>query len=142
MSGALHLPFLAPEAWRVAVLGPTGRYARNQVAGMLEAGTPLIGGIALGRGGETMDRLPLYDRLSDLPERPNIALVYTPAEGVREAIAACALARIPTIMAAAEYVPVHDALAAVTAARAAGLWLIGPNTLGIYAPWRGLLGSI
>jgi succinyl-CoA synthetase alpha subunit len=45
-------------------------------------------------------------------------------------------------MAAAEYVPVHDALTAVAAARAAGSWLVGPNTLGIYVPRRGLLGSI
>ena len=142
MSGALRLPFLAPEPWRVAVIAPTGRYARNQVAGMVEAGTPLIGGVALGRGGAAMDGVPLYDRLADLPETPNIALIYTPAEGVRDAIAACAQARVPTIMAVAEYVPMHDALAAAADARAAGSWLIGPNTLGLYVPGRGLLGSI
>ena len=119
MSGQLRLPFLDAEPWRVAVLSPTGRYARNQVAGMIAAGTPLVGGIALGRGGTEMDGLPLYDRIGDLPQKPNIALIYTPAEGVRDAIAECARARIPTIMAAAEYVPVHDALAAV-AARARG----------------------
>jgi succinyl-CoA synthetase alpha subunit len=86
--------------------------------------------------------LPLYDRVADLPERPNVAVLYTPAEGVRDAIAACAAARIRTIVAVAEYVPVHDALAAAAAARAAGAWLIGPNTLGMYVPGRGLLGSI
>ncbi len=142
MPGRLRLPFLAVEPWRVAVIGPTGRYARNQVAGMIEAGTPLIGGIALGRGGEAIDGVPLYDRLSDLPEKPNIALIYTPAEGVRDAVAACAHAGIRTIVAVAEYVPVHDALAAAADARAAGSWLIGPNTLGLYVPTRGLLGSI
>src|SRR5580700_6549530 len=142
MSGPARLPFLADEPWRVAVVSPTGRYARNQVAGMIEAGTPLVGGIALGRGGTAMDGLPLYDRIADIPEKPNIALIYTPAEGVRDAVAACARARIPTIMAAAEYVPVHDALAAAAEARAAGSWLIGPNTLGLYVPGRGLLGSI
>jgi succinyl-CoA synthetase alpha subunit len=45
-------------------------------------------------------------------------------------------------VAAAEYVPVHDALAAVALAREAGSWLVGPNTLGIFVPGRGLLGSI
>jgi succinyl-CoA synthetase alpha subunit len=138
----LRLPFLAPEPWRVAVISPTGRYAKNQVAGMIEAGTPVIGGIALGRGGTDMDGLPLYDRIADVPGQPNIALVYTPAEGVRDAIAECATAGIATIMAAAEYVPVHDALETVTLARAAGSWLIGPNTLGLFVPGRGLLGSI
>jgi succinyl-CoA synthetase alpha subunit len=109
---------------------------------MIEAGTPVIGGVALGRGGTDMDGLPLYDRIEDVPGQPNIALIYTPAEGVRDAIAECAAARIPTIIAAAEYVPVHDALEAVTLARAAGSWLIGPNTLGLFVPGRGLLGSI
>src|SRR5580704_9058570 len=142
MSGHLRLPFLNTEPWRVVVIGPTGRYARNQVAGMIEAGTPLVAGVALGRGGTAMDGLPLYDRIADLPEKPNVALIYTPAEGVRDAVAACARARIPTIMAAAEYVPIHDALAAAAEARAAGSWLIGPDTLGLYVPGRGLLGSI
>jgi succinyl-CoA synthetase alpha subunit len=142
MSGPLRLPFLDPAPWRAAVIAPTGRYARSQVAGMIEAGTPLIGGVALGRGGTVMDGLPLYERVADMPELPNIALIYTPAEGVRDAVVACARSRIPTIMAAAEYVPVHDALAAAAEARAAGSWLIGPNTLGLYVPGLGLLGSI
>ncbi|MGC2123439.1 MAG: CoA-binding protein, partial [Xanthobacteraceae bacterium] len=142
MPGQMRLPFLDPEPWRVAVISPTGRYARNQVAGMIAAGTPLVGGVALGRGSTAMDGLPLYDRVGDLPQKPNIALIYTPAEGVRDAIAECAGAAIPTVMAAAEYVPVHDALAAATCARAAGSWLVGPNTLGIFVPGRGLLGSI
>jgi succinyl-CoA synthetase alpha subunit len=137
-----RLPFLDAEPWRVAVINPTGRYARNQVAGLIAAGTPLVGGVALGRGGEAMDGLPLYDRVSDLPERPNVAVLYTPAEGVRDAVAASAAAHIRTIVAVAEYVPVHDALDAATAARAAGCWLIGPNTLGMFVPGRGLLGSI
>jgi succinyl-CoA synthetase alpha subunit len=142
ISDQLRLPFLYAEPWRVAVVSPTGRYARNQVAGMIEAGTPLIGGIALGRGGTASDGLTLYDRIDDLPQKPNIAVIYTPAEGVRDAIAECAAARIPTIVAAAEYVPVHDALAAAALARATGSWLIGPNTLGLFVPGKGLLGSI
>src|SRR6202451_1795566 len=112
MSGSARLPFLADAPWRVAVVSPTGRYARNQVAGMIEAGTPLMGSIALGRGGTDMDGLPLYDRIADMPPRPNIAVIYTPAEGVRDAIAECAELGVPTIMAAAEYVPVHDTLSA------------------------------
>src|SRR5262249_10228853 len=137
-----RLPFLDAEPWRVGVGNPTGRSARNQVAGLIAAGTPLVGGVALGRGGESVDGLPLYDRVADLPERPNVAVLYTPAEGVRDAIAQCADAGIRTIVAAAEYVPVHDALDAVARARAAGAWLIRPNTLGMYVPGRGPPGSI
>src|ERR1700733_10571586 len=95
MSGPARLPFLTDAPWCVTVVSPTGRYARNQVAGMIEAGTPL------GRGGTVMDGLPLYDRIADVPQKPNIALIYTPAEGVRDAVAECAQARIETIMAVA-----------------------------------------
>src|SRR6185436_18141719 len=132
-----RLPFLDAEPWRVAVINPTGRYARNQVAGLVAAATPLVGGVALGRGGEAMDGLPLYDRVVDLPERPNVAVLYTPAEGVRDAVAACAAARIRTIVAVAEYVPVHDALDAAMAARAAGSWLIGPTRSDCSCPAAG-----
>jgi len=141
-SNPLRLPFLDPEPWRVAVISPTGRYARSQVAGMIAAGTPLVGGVALGRGGTAMDGLPHYDRVADMPQKPNIALIYTPAEGVRDAIAACAQAGIATIVAVAEYVPAHDSLDAAALAREAGCWLIGPNTMGVVVPGRGLLGSI
>lgn len=141
-SSPLRLPFLDPEPWRVVVVSPTGRYARSQVAGMIAAGTPLTGGVALGRGGTAMDGLPLYDRIADMPQKPNIALIYTPAEGVRDAVAEAAQAGVATIVAVAEYVPVHDSLAAAGLARAAGCWLVGPNTMGVFIPGRGLLGSI
>ena len=136
-----RLPFLDPEPWRVAVVNPTGRYARNQVAGLIAAGTNIVGGVALGRGGQSMDGVPLFDRAADLPE-VNVALVYTPPEGFRDAVMECIAERIRTIVAVAEYVPVHDALAVATRARAGGCWLMGPNTLGMYVPGRGLLGSI
>src|SRR5262245_9474552 len=135
------LPFLDAEPWRVAVVNPTGRYARNQVAGLIAAGTNVIGGVALGRGGQSMDGLPLVDRASELPDA-NVALVYTPPEGFSDAVMESIDARSLTIGAVAEYVPVHDALAVATRARAAGCWLVGPNTLGLNVPGRGLLGSI
>ena len=136
------LPFLDPAPWKVVVVNPTGRYGRSQLAGLREAATPVIGGVALGHGGKTLDGIPLYDRLADLPGSANIAILYTPPDGVRDAVAQCAAAGIATIVAAAEYVPVHDALDLVRRARVGGSWLVGPNTLGICVPGRGLLGSI
>ncbi|WP_158292083.1 CoA-binding protein [Paracraurococcus ruber] len=136
----ITLPVLASFPRRVAVFNPAGRYARAQVAAMREAGTALAAGIALGRGGEEMDGLPLVDDLRDLPAPPDAAVLYTPPEGVLDAVRAAA--GIPTIVVAAEYVPLHDALLAAQAARAAGSWLVGPNTLGLCVPGQGLLGSI
>ena len=136
----MMIPFLHSFPRRVVVFNPTGRYAAAQVASMRQAGTPLLGGIALGRGGEVLDGLPLFDDLRSLPDAPDAAVIYTPPEGVLDAIRAAA--GIPSIVVAAEYVPVHDTLLAARAAREAGSWMVGPNTLGLFVPGQGLLGSI
>jgi succinyl-CoA synthetase alpha subunit len=138
----MHPPFLLAPPRRVVVVNPTGAYGRAQVAAMRAAGTALVAGIAPGRGGTVQDGLPLFDDMWDLPEPADAAVLYTPPEGVLDAVRAAAAARIPLIVAAAEYVPVHDALKAARAARAAGSWLIGPNTLGLCVPGQVMLGSI
>jgi succinyl-CoA synthetase alpha subunit len=135
-------PFLRALPSRVVVFNPTGRYAARQVAGMREAGTPVVAGLALGKGGGTLDGLPLLDTLSALDAPADAAILYTPPEGTGIAIRQCAAAGIKTIVAAAEYVPLHDTLRAAQAARAAGCWLVGPNTLGLCVPGQGLLGSV
>jgi len=136
------IPFLQSFPRRVVVFNPTGRYAAAQVAAMREAGTAPVAGIALGRGGGTMEGMPLLDDLRDLDAPADAAVIYTPPEGVLDAVRAAAAAGIPSIVVAAEYVPLHDALRAAQAARAAGCWMVGPNTLGLCIPGQGLLGSI
>jgi succinyl-CoA synthetase alpha subunit len=135
-------PFLDSFPRRVVVFNPAGRYAAAQVAAMREAGTNLIAGIQLGRGGGDATGLPLHDDLLSLPEPADAAVLYTPPDGLLEAVRECAAAEIPTIVAAAEYTPLHDGLRAAQAARAAGCWMVGPNTLGLCVPGEGLLGSI
>jgi succinyl-CoA synthetase alpha subunit len=138
----MTFPILAGFPRRVVVFNPTGAYGTRQVVAMKEAGTNLVAGVALGRGGGAIEGVPLFDSLADIPERPDAAILYTPPEGTADAVRQCASAGIPLIVAAAEYVPLHDALAAAKAARAAGSWLVGPNTLGLCVPGEGLLGAV
>lgn len=138
----MTLPFLAHFPRRVVVFNAAGAYASRQVAMMREAGTKLVAGIALGRGGGALDGLPLLDSLAQLDAPADAAVLYTPPEGTADAVRQCARAGIPTIVAAAEYVPVFDSLRAAQAAREAGSWLVGPNTLGLCVPGAGLLGSV
>ncbi len=138
----MTLPFLEHFPQRVVVFNPTGAYAARQVTAMREAGTRLVAGITLGRGGGNLDGLPLLDSVAELDTPSDAAVLYTPPEGTMDAIRQCAAAGIRTIVAAAEYVPLHDGLRAAQAARAAGSWLVGPNTLGLCVPAEGLLGSV
>ena len=138
----MTLPFLGRFPSSVVVFNPTGAYAARQVAAMRQAGTRFVAGIAMGRGGGELNGLPLLDSLAELDEQPDAAVLYTPPDGTADAICQCAAAGIPTVVAAAEYVPLHDSLRAARVARAAGTWLIGPNTLGFCLPGQGLLGSV
>jgi succinyl-CoA synthetase alpha subunit len=134
--------FLHSAPRRVVVVNPTGRYASAQVAAMRAGGTALVAGIAPGRGGTVEAGLALLDDLADLVEPADAAVIYTPPDGVLDAVRACCAAGIRLIVAAAEYVPVHDSLKAVRLARDAGCWMVGPNTLGLCVPGQTLLGSI
>lgn len=136
------IPFLDAFPRRVVVVNATGRYGQVQVRAMRAAGTNIIAGIAPGRGGTELDGVPLLDDLRDLDETPDAAVLYTPPDGVLEAVRAAAARGIRLIIAAAEYVPVHDSLKAAQAAKAAGAWLVGPNTLGLCVPGQGMLGAV
>ncbi len=138
----MSLPFLTRFPQRVVVFNAAGAYASRQVAMMREAGTNLVAGIVLGRGGGALDGLPLLDSLAQLDAPADCAVLYTPPDGTADAVRQCAAAGIPTIVAAAEYVPLFDSLRAAKAAREAGSWLVGPNTLGLCVPGEGLLGSV
>jgi succinyl-CoA synthetase alpha subunit len=138
----MTIPFLHRFPRRVVVMNATGRYGAAQVKGMLAAGTGIVAGIAPGRGGTALDGLPLLDDLRELEAPADAAVLYTPPEGVLDAVRAAVAARIGLIVAAAEYVPTHDSLKAAIAAREGGSWLVGPNTLGLCVPGEGMLGSI
>ncbi|WP_426955941.1 CoA-binding protein [Muricoccus radiodurans] len=136
------IPFLDAPPRRVVVLNATGRYAARQVTMMREGGTPIVAGIALGAGGGVQDGVPLLDSLDELDAPADAAVLYAPPGATADAVRDCAAAGIRTIVSASEYVPVHDALRAARAARAAGCWLVGPNTLGLCVPGKVLLGSV
>ena len=128
----------------VVVVGGTGPYGRAQIAGMRAAGTNIVAGVAPGRGGSVIDGVPVFDLVAEAVARcgARAAVIYTPAAGVRDAIVECAEAGIAFAVAAAEFVPIHDSLVALTQARASGMWVTGPNTLGFAIPHKILLGSI
>lgn len=129
---------------RILAVGASGPYGGAQVAFMRGAGTNVVAAVALGRGGETMDGLIVHDHVSEAAEQSqaDTAMVYTPAAGVRQAILDCADAGIKLAAVAAEFVPVHDALYAVSYARERGMLIVGPNTVGMSSPGKAMLGAI
>jgi len=129
---------------RVLVHGATGAYGRAQVRAMREAGTPLVAMVSAGRGGTVLEGLPVYDVAAEAVAATGAqaAIVYVPAPGVRDALTELADAGLKLTVVAAEFVPVHDAMTGLAHARSRGMWVVGPNTLGMAVPGQALLGAI
>ncbi|MGQ3028450.1 MAG: succinate--CoA ligase subunit alpha [Ferrovibrionaceae bacterium] len=129
---------------RVAVIGATGAYGRAQVQTMRQSGTIVVASVSAGRGGEIIDDVPAFDTVAEAVAAAgaDTAMVYTPAAGARDALIECAEAGIRLAAVAAEFVPVHDTLEALAVAREHGMWVVGPNSLGMISPGAALLGSI
>lgn len=129
---------------RVAVHGITSRYAQGQLANMRAAGTRIVAGVGIGAGGRSQDDIPLFDTMREAVDarQVNASIVFLPAAGALAGVLESVEAGVKLIVCAAEHVPVHDALVATNAARAAGAWLVGPNTLGMAVPGQGMLGAL
>lgn len=129
---------------RVAVHGLTAAYANSQLASMLQAGTRVVAGVALGSGGKKHHDIALFDTMAEAVAATgaNASLIFVPAQGALDATLESLDAGIKLIVCAAEHVPVHDAVVATAAARQAGAWLVGPNTLGMAVPGQGMLGAL
>jgi succinyl-CoA synthetase alpha subunit len=136
-------PFV-PADTPVVVIGGTGRYGSAQISGMRAAGTNIVANVTPGRGGSAIDGIPNFDTVKEAVAQrgARAAVIYTPAASVRDAIVECAEANIAFAVAAGEFVPVHDSLFALARARASGMWVVGPNSLGFSIPGKILLGSI
>ena len=132
------------EHSRIVAVGASGPYGSAQVAFMRGAGSQIVAAAALGRGGETIDGLPVHDHVVDAVQAGNAdtAMIYVPAAGVKQAVLDCADAGVTLAAVAAEFVPVHDTLYALAYARERGMLVVGPNTVGMSSPGKAMLGAI
>jgi len=125
------------------VTGISGRYARAQVREMLSYGSRVVAGVNLGRGGETVEGIPVYDTVREtLDHRPDGAVLYVPAPAARDAAVEVLEAGLQIVVVVAEGVPAHDAAYLRAVAEERGQWVIGPNTAGLISPGQCLAGSI
>jgi succinyl-CoA synthetase alpha subunit len=135
---------LLTPASRVLVHNAVSPYARGMVEGMRGMGTNVVGGIAVGRAGLMHEGVPLFDTVAEAVATTDAdtCILYTPAAGVADAVIENVDAGIKLLVIAAEYVAVHDAMRALAYARSRGVWVIGPNTVGIAVPGVGMLSGL
>lgn len=128
---------------RILVQGAGGGYGQAQLDGMRAAGGRVVALVSPGRGGTRVGDLPVFDTAPEAVAATgaDTSALYVPPLGVRDALVENADAGIRLCMVAAEYVPLHDSMRGLAHARERGMWVVGPNCVGMASPGRSALGS-
>lgn len=136
------MAILVDKNTRLVVQGFTGREGTYHSEQMLEYGTPLVGGVTPGKGGQMHLNKPVFNTVSDAVEQEgaNTALIFVPPPFAADAILESAEAGIKTIVCITEGIPVSDMVPVYHFVKKKGAALIGPNCPGLFTPGEAKVG--
>lgn len=138
------MSILLDNTTRVIVQGITGREGQYHTRNMKAAGTNLVGGVTPGKGGTTVEGLPVFDTVAEAKAATdgNASCIFVPGPFAADAIMEAASAGIGLIVCISEWIPVTDMTRAMIVVREHGSLLIGPNCPGLCTPGHGKIGII
>ncbi|MGZ5003322.1 MAG: succinate--CoA ligase subunit alpha, partial [Chthoniobacterales bacterium] len=139
------MAILIDETKRVLVQGITGREGQARTRLMREYGTNVVAGVTPGKGGQTVLSVPVFNTPQDAVKALgsiDISVLFVPAAGVKDAAISAIDAGIKLTVLVPDRVPVWDAMEIAAAAKANGAIFLGPNTLGVLSPGKGVVGMI
>ncbi len=127
---------------KVIVQGVTGHQGRFHTKAMLEFGTTIVAGVTPGKGGDSIEGVPVYDSVREALEREDASatVIFVPAAAAKDGALEALEAGMMTVVLITEHMPVHDAMVVVQFAKLMGATVIGPNCPGIAIPGRTKLG--
>ncbi len=130
------MSILIDKNTRVLCQGITGKAGQFHSRQCLDYGTQLVGGVTPGKGGETVEGVPVFDTVSEAVAATgaDATMIFVPAAFTADAILEAADAGLRLIVAITEGVPVLDMVRVRHALREASCVLIGPNCPGIITP--------
>lgn len=124
--------------------GITGTEGSFHTRQMVAYGTKVVAGVTPGKGGQSLDGIPVYDTVAEACARhaPDASVIFVPAAFAPEAILEAADAGLPLIVCITEGIPLHAMLRTLHLLRAYSTRLIGPNCPGIISPGKAKVGVI
>lgn len=138
------MSILINENSRIIVQGITGRDGAFHAAQMAEYGTKVVGGVTPGKGGQTVDGVPVFDSCHNAVEETgaDVSIIFVPARFAMDAMCEAADAGIKLVVAVSEGVPTLDVMKAVKFLDEKGCRLIGPNSPGLISPGKCKVGIL
>ncbi len=131
---------------RVIVQGITGRMARLHTKDMVEYGTNVVGGVVPGKGGETVEGVPVFDTVKQAVEATgaDASLVFVPPPFAADSIMEAADAGIRYCVCITDGIPAQDMIRVkrymYRYPKDKRMVLTGPNCAGTISPGKALLG--
>jgi succinyl-CoA synthetase alpha subunit len=127
---------------RLLVQGITGKEGTFHALGCRDYGTKVVGGVTPGKGGETVEGIPVYDSVGEAREATgaNATMIFVPPPFAADAIMEAAAAGIELVVCITEGIPVNDMLKVKDFLRSYPTRLIGPNCPGVISPGMAKIG--
>jgi len=118
---------------KVICQGITGKAGAFHTRNCIEYGTNVVAGVTPGKGGQTIEGVPVFDTVAEAVEKPgaDATMLFVPAAFTADAILEAADAGLRTIVAITEGVPALDMVHVYETIRSEGRVLVGPNCPGV-----------
>ena len=133
---------LVGKQTRLIVQGFTGSEGSFHAEQMIAYGTPDVGGVTPGKGGQKHLNLPVFNTVKEAVELEgaNTSVIFVPPAFAADAISEAAFAGIKVIICITEGIPVNDMIIAKEIVKSHRATLVGPNCPGVITPGEAKIG--
>ncbi|HEY4563301.1 MAG TPA: succinate--CoA ligase subunit alpha [Thermoanaerobaculia bacterium] len=127
---------------RLLVQGITGKEGTFHALGCRDYGTKVVAGVTPGKGGESVEGIPVYDSVAEAREATgaNASMIFVPPPFAADAIMEAAAAEVELVVCITEGIPVNDMLKVKDFLRSHPTRLVGPNCPGVISPGMAKIG--
>jgi len=127
---------LPKEGDPILVQNMPGKYGRLHTRLMLDYGTNVAAGTAPGKGGQSVEGVPVYNTVAEAVQKTGAkaSVCFVPAEFMLAAGEEALSAGIRLLVIITEHVPIRDELRLLQLAESRGASIIGPNCPGLIIP--------
>jgi succinyl-CoA synthetase alpha subunit len=131
---------------RLLVQGITGKEGTFHALGCRDYGTKVVGGVTPGKGGESVEGIPVFDSVAEAraATQANATMIFVPPPFAADAIMEAADAGIELVVCITEGIPVNDMLKVKAFLKdlpqGRSVRLIGPNCPGVISPGMAKIG--